>query len=134
MGHLIISKEVVKYFLRAVNLLLVGFSLKIRFSCRKQHNSLSRALWCLQSRSGSARYFDFAVSHLSVTPSSREPLEFTDKVTTWFPVCCTVPNTHLPDRLGMGLLLSSNAHFLGRIPSDGQGRWFITILHESKDQ
>lgn len=41
------------------------------------------------------------MSHLSVTPSSREPLEFTDKVTTWFPVCCTVPNTHLPDR-GLG--------------------------------
>lgn len=26
--------------------------------------------------------------------------------------------------LGMGLLLSSNAHFLGRIHLDGQGRWF----------
>lgn len=100
MGHLIISKEVVKYFLKAVNL-LVGFSLKIRFSSRKQHTSLNRAVRCLQSQSGSGRYSGFAVSHLGVAPSSTEPLEFTDKVTTWFPVCCIVPNIHLPDR-GLG--------------------------------
>lgn len=97
MGHLIVSKEVAKYFLRAVNL-LVGFSLKIWFSSRKQHKSLSRAVWYLQSQSGSGRYSGFAVSHLGVVPSSTEPLEFTDKITTWFSVCCIVLNSLLPDR------------------------------------
>lgn len=98
MGHLITSKEVVKYFLRAVHLLLVGFCLKIRFPSRKQHKSLSRAVWCLQSQSGSGRYSGFALSHLGVAPGSTELLEFINEVTTWFPVCCIVPNAHLTDR------------------------------------
>lgn len=101
MSHLITSREVVKYFLRAVNLLLVGISLKIRFSSRKQYESLSRTVWCLQSQSGSGRDSGFAVSDLGVACSSTEPPEFTGKVTTWFPICCVVPNTHLPDE-GLG--------------------------------
>lgn len=84
MGHLIASKEVVKYFLRAVNLLLVGFSLKIRFASKKHHKSLSRAVWCLQSQSGSGRHSVFALSHLGVAPGSTELLEFTNEVTSWF--------------------------------------------------
>lgn len=79
----------------------MGFSLKRSFSSRKQHKSLSRAVWCLQSHSGSGRCCGFAVSHLDVAPSSTEPLEFPDKVTTWFSVHCIVPNTHLLDR-GLG--------------------------------
>lgn len=98
MGHSITSKEVVKYFLRAVNLLLVGFILKIMFSSRKQQEALNRAAWCLQSRCGSGTYSGFAVSRLGVAPSLAEPpLEFPDEFIAWLPVYCMIPNRHLPN-------------------------------------
>lgn len=130
MGHLITSKEVVKYFLRAVNLLLVGLSLKIRFSSRKQYKSLSRAAWYLQSQSGSGRDSGFAVSDLGVAHRSTEPPEFTDSHHLVSNMLYSPKYTSSWWGLGKGLLLSSDARFLGRIPS--RGRWFITILHESK--
>lgn len=134
MGHSITSKEVVKYFLRAVNLLLVGFSLKIRFSSRKQHEALSRAVWSLQSRCGSGRYPGFAVSHLCVAPSLAEPpLEFPDGIITWLPLCCMVPTTHLPNE-GLGRVycfLLIPVFLEGYLPMGRRGGLFPSC--ESKD-
>lgn len=102
MGHSITSKEVVKYFLRAVNLLLVGFVLNTRFSSRKEHEALSRAVRCLQSLRGSGRYSGFAVSRLAVAPGLAEPpLKFPDGIIPRLAICRMVPNTHLPNE-GLG--------------------------------
>lgn len=98
MGHLITSKEVAKCILRAVNLILVSFILKIKFSSRERHNALSRAVWCLQSWCGSGTYSGFAASCLGVAPHIAEPrLAFTDEIIAWLPICCMVSNMHIPN-------------------------------------
>lgn len=97
MGHLITSKEV-EYFLRAVNLLLVGFILKIKFSSKEWHKALSRAVGCLQSWCGSGTYSGIAASCLGVAPHLAEPqLGFPDEIITWLPIYCMVSNMHLPN-------------------------------------